>query len=276
MYKSAEEDPAFSFKATIEFVNSLEKTVNDLGICTRRIDYYPFDVVAGEAMVKAFALCRSVIVLVQNGFPDEAFGLCRSLYELSIYLRYITVDPELVQERALTFLLFGLKAKGFWADILRKSDTLTNQQREDIERYIAENKIPIDPKLVTRPWSGIRGMIEKYSKQPHPTDAPDVDEMTRDRDRAVSYIDTSSYVHCTQPALEGCAFDWKERIVLPKPNRYVMNKIPTICMVIHLHLRGVVRHSLFGMNVLELSDLQNRRHPASDIHWNPNLHEERS
>jgi hypothetical protein len=116
-------------------------------------------------------------------------------------------------------------------------------------------------------------MIEKCSKQPHPTDAPDADEQARDKDRALSYTDTSSYVHCTQPALENCAFDWKEQITLPKSDRYKLNKISSICMVIHLHLRAIIRFSLFGMNVVELSELQNRRHPTSDIHWNPNLHE---
>jgi hypothetical protein len=80
MYKTVEDDPAFSFEATIALIDSLQQNINDLHIFTRRFDYYPFDAVAGEIIAKAFVLCRAVIVLVKSGFPDEAFALCRSLF----------------------------------------------------------------------------------------------------------------------------------------------------------------------------------------------------
>lgn len=212
MYKTFEDDPAFSFEATVAFVDSLQQHINDLSIFTRRGDYYTFDLVAGEAIAKAFSLCRAANLLVQGGFPDEAFALCRSLFELSIYLRHITREPALLQTRSMDFLRFGVNAKGFWADLLNKSDSLTEEQRNEIERYTSENSIPDDPKLVTQPWSGVRRFIEKSSKSPHPADVADSDEKTRDRDRAISYTDTSSCVHCTQPGLDRYAYDWKEPI----------------------------------------------------------------
>jgi hypothetical protein len=272
MYKKFEDDPAFSFEATIAFVDSLQQNINNLSIFTRRGDYYTFDLVAGEAIAKAFTLCRAVIVLVQSGFPDEAFALCRSLFELSMYLRYITREPSLLQARSLDFLRFGVNAKGFWADLLNKSDSLTDVQRDEVERYKSENKIPDDPRLVTQPWSGVRRFIEKYSKLSHPTDVADSDEKTRDRDRALSYTDASSYVHCTQPGLDRYAYDWKEPIQLPKKNGENEGNISKICMVIHVHLRAVVRFSLYGLKVVPLDDFICRRHPASDIFVNPSLH----
>jgi len=271
MYKTLEDDPAFSFEATITFVDSLQQCINDLSIFTRRGDYYTFDFVAGEAIAKAFTLCRAVVVLVQNGFPDEAFALCRSLFELSVYLRYITREPALLQARSLDFLRFGVNAKGFWTDLLNKSDSLTNAQRTEIERYKSENNIPDDPKLVTQPWSGVRRFIEKYSKLSHPTDVADSDEKMRDRDRAISYTDASSYVHCTQPGLDRYAYDWREPIQLPKGDGPNNANISKICMVIHVHLRAVVRFSLYGLKVVPLDDFIYRRHPASDIFVNPNL-----
>lgn len=274
MYKKVEDDPAFSFEATIALVDSLQQNINDLSIFTRRLDYYTFDVVAGEAIAKAFSLCRAVIVLVQNGFPDEAFALCRSLFELSVYLRYITREPGLLQERSMDFIRFGVSAKGFWADLLDKSDSLTDAQRAEIERYKAENNIPDDPKLVTQPWSGVRGFVKTYSKLPHPTDVTDSDEKTRDKDRAISYTDASSYVHCTQPGLDRYAYDWRESIQLPKMNGQNSSNISKICMVIHVHLRAIVRFSLYGLKVVPLDDFIQRRHPASDIFVNPALHKE--
>jgi Family of unknown function (DUF5677) len=274
MYTTVEDDPAFSFEATIALVDSLQRNINDLRIFTRRGDHYTFDVVAGEIIAKAFMLCRAVIVLVQSDFPDEAFALCRSLFELSVYLRYITREPELLQTRSMDFLRFGVNAKGFWVDLLDKSDTITDDQRIEIERYKSENDIPNDPKLVTQPWSGVWRFIEKYSKQSHPTDTPDSDEKTRDRDRAISYTDTSSYVHCTQPGLDRYAYDWREPIQLPKSDGQNRGNVSKICIVIHVHLRAVIRYSLFGLQIVSMDDFINRMHPASDIFMNPALHQE--
>lgn len=269
MYERFEDDPAFSFEATIAFVDSLQQSINELSIFTRRGDYYTFDFGAGEAIAKAFSLCRAVIVLVQSGFPDEAFALCRSLFELSVYLRYITREPVLLQARSMDFLRFGLNAKGFWADLLNKSDSLTEAQRNEVERYKSENNIPDDPKLVTQPWSGIRRFIEKYSKLSHPTDVADSDENTRDRDRAISYTDASSYVHCTQPGLDRYAYSWREPIQLPNKGGQNAGNISKVCMVIHVHLRAIVRFSLYGLNIVPLDDFIHRRHPASDIFVRP-------
>ena len=220
---------------------------------------------AGEAVAKAFTLCRAVILLVQNGFPDEAFALCRSLFELSVNLRYITREPALLQNRSVDFLRFGVNAKGFWADLLDKSESLTEAQRLELHRYKSENDIPDDPKIVTQPWSGVRRFIEKYSRLAHPTDVPDSDEKARDRDRAIAYTDTSSYVHCTQPALDRYAYDWKEPIFLPRSGGQNEGNISKVCMVIHIHLRAIVRFSLYGLKVVPLEDFIHRRHPASDI-----------
>src|SRR6185312_16658100 len=93
----------FTVPSTIEFVDSLEEMVNTMSIYTRRLDFYPFDTVAGELISKSFALARSAILLIQHGYPDEAFGLCRSMYESSIYLRYITRDAQHRDERANKF-----------------------------------------------------------------------------------------------------------------------------------------------------------------------------
>lgn len=42
-------------------------------------------------------------------------------------------------------------------------------------------------------------------------------------------------------------------------------------MVIHVHLRAIVKYSLYGLKVIPLDDFIYRRHPASDIFVNPNL-----
>lgn len=253
---SPQEHPS-SLDATIAAVNSLEKTVNDLSIYTRRGDVYLFDSVAGEIICKAFALARSAILLVENGYPDEAFGLCRSLYESAIYLRYITQDPDQRDERAMAFLMFGVTSKAFWFSLLAEGSTLSDAQLEEIKRYKAENQIPDDPKIITRPWSGMYRMIETVSKQSHPTDADTSTEMLRTKQKAIAYTDTSCYVHCTQPGLDNYSYAWKEPILVRKSSERPRMAQKT-CILIQDYLKEIVRYSLFGLNLATALDLKGK------------------
>lgn len=168
---------------------------------------------------------------MEQGFADEAFGLIRSLYELSAHLRYITSDTEHLQKRAFDFLYFGLTSKGFWLYLITKRALLSDDEFAEIQRYAAENGITEDSKGATRPWSGERELIRIVSKLPHPTDAIDSDELLRDSDRAISYTDASSYVHCTQPGLEGYTYGWKEPIVIPKQQTHKQGNSAKACRV---------------------------------------------
>jgi hypothetical protein len=173
----------FSLDGTIALVDALEKTVNDLQIFTRRLDFYPFDTVA---------------------------------------------------------------------------------ERDDIERYKRENKIPDDPKRITQPWSGVRRLIERASKEPHPIDPDDSTEAFRDRQRAIAYTDTSAYVHCTQPGLNAYSYGWKEPIRIKGPHA-AASIASKACFVLQVQLREIVRYCLFGMGVVSLDDLKTREDNSSAI-----------
>jgi hypothetical protein len=256
--KKPQDDEQFSLELTIEEVDGLEREINDFRILTRRADIYPFDTVAGELLGKSFALARAAILLIEQGFPDEAFGLCRSLYEAAIYLRYVTKDSECMHERATAFLKFGRDSKAFWAQLLKSSGSLTAEEIEEIDQYITENEIPDDPKIITRPWSGVWKLIEKISVESHPLDAPSSSKELRDKQRAFAYTDTSSYVHCTQPSLNHYALDWKELISIGRPSRGAAGNASKACLAIQVHLREIVRYCLFGMKVVSLEEMMGR------------------
>jgi hypothetical protein len=220
--------------------------------------------VAGELISKCFALSRSAVILIHAGYPDEGFGLCRSLYESSIYLRYITLDPADRERRAIAFLEFGVSSKAFWFDLLMQSE-LPDADLTDIQRYKTENLIPDDPTRMTKPWSGERRFIETFSKLGHPTDSLASAEHFRLKDKAISYNDTSTYVHCTQPGLNSYAFDCKDAISVRRSKISVGNTTFKACMVIHTHLRAVLRYCLFGWGLASADDLKDRNHPVADI-----------
>jgi len=251
-------EPDFSIESAIECIDTAEKTINELSIFTRRLDIYPFDTVAGAMLAKGIALARSAIIFVQHGYPDEAFGICRSLYECCIYLRYITGERDQLEERSMAFIEFGVKSKAFWFHLLDKGSSLSEKERNDVQRYKHENGIPDDPKIITRPWSGVYQIVEKTSKRPHHLDEDDSTEALHDRLRAIAYTDTSSYVHCTKPGVNAYSYGWKEPIFVKKvPEGRSSTTIKTV-MVIHVHLRELVRYCLFGMNVRSLVELKYR------------------
>jgi len=249
MTMTGEHENPFSIKKAIEQVNGLESRLNELSIFTRRPDIYPFDTVAGEMLAKAIVLCRSAILLVEHGYSDEAYGLCRSLYECSIYLRYITKDRDQLQKRSNEFLEFGVTSKAFWFHLLNKDSSLTDEARNDIERYKAENSIPDDPKRVTQPWSGVRKLIEKTSKDSHPTDSHTSTEALREKDRALAYTGTSAYVHCTQPGLNTYSYEWKEPIFIKKFRTPRPDTVFSTCMLIQIHLNEITRYCSFGLGI---------------------------
>jgi hypothetical protein len=258
-------EPDLSIESAIECIDTVEKTINELAIFTRRLDIYPFDTVAGEMLAKGIALARSAILLIQQGYPDEAFGICRSLYECCIYLRYITGERDQLEERSMAFIEFGVKSKAFWFHLLDKGSSLSQEERQDIERYKLDNNIPDDPKVITRPWSGIYQIVEKISKKSHPLDADDSTEALRDKQRAIAYTDTSSYVHCTQPGVNSYSYGWKEPILVKKAqNAQTATAVKTF-MVIHVHLRELLRYCLFGMNVVSLAELKYRESVDTQI-----------
>lgn len=265
MSQITSDDGRFSLDATIASVDRLEKAVDDLQIHTRRPDIYPFDSVAGELLAKAFALSRSAIILIRSGYPEEAFGLCRSLYESAIYLRYITSNVEQRDSRARDFLEFGVTSKAFWFDLLNRSSNLTSEERAEIERYKAENRIPDDPKRITQPWSGVRKIIERVSREPHPGDEVNSTEAYRDKERAIAYTDTSAYVHCTQPGVNSYSFAWKETIEMKRVPPIRTNAAQKACMLIQVQLRSIMRYCLLGMQVISLSDLEGTSNRAAEI-----------
>src|ERR1017187_149825 len=74
------------------FVKIAEAEINALGIYPRNPWMYPFDLVGLATVSKAIALSKACLKLVSSGFPDEAYGLSRSIVECANNLRFVTAD----------------------------------------------------------------------------------------------------------------------------------------------------------------------------------------
>jgi hypothetical protein len=76
------------------YVRALRMEVARLKIFPRTFDRYPFDLIGLAIVSKAFSISAGLLVLLESGFAEEAYGLSRSLVECALTLRFLTQDQE--------------------------------------------------------------------------------------------------------------------------------------------------------------------------------------
>ena len=181
--------------ATAEYFASLKIIPRDLRI-------YPFDTVRLELLSKSVSITRSCLILIQAEQADEALGLGRSLVEAALILRHITRDKSQLFSESRKFLLFEFADKNFNLFQARRIFT-SAEVIADINYYAAKwNYTGEKPMAATRSWS------DKYDAWKSQTEEHPIDEMfdplsDRISKHAFEYTQTSFFVHCTQPALDG-------------------------------------------------------------------------
>src|SRR5229473_6200437 len=114
------------------YVAKLEKVVSDVELFPRDANRVAFDSMALQTISKGFGLGRAALLLIDEGFPDEAYGLSRSLVECAVGLRYITADPAKQEERTKEFIYYDQTERNYWLDQARQhlSDPALRQEIE--------------------------------------------------------------------------------------------------------------------------------------------------
>ena len=97
-----------------QYVADVEAEVNCIGVIPRDKFLYSFDSIAFEMLSKAFALSKAAISLLDSKFPDEAYGLIRSLVEIVLNLRYLTEDMKKLDELTELFKTQEKLEKQVW------------------------------------------------------------------------------------------------------------------------------------------------------------------
>jgi Family of unknown function (DUF5677) len=230
------------------YISTAEDTVNALGIYPRTLMRYPFDVIAFEIVSKAFALSKACLVLLAAGLADEAFGLSRSLVECAMNLRYMTQAPTELNARTDQFIAYIKADKGYWMHYALQATTDAEMERR-IRDHGEQLGVDPDPKSASRHWSGRKGFVWEIATGDHPLDGPTMSERFKRADYAVDYHHTSSFVHCSQPALDNYCPNEKEpfRISGSSGNFYQRGQAALYVVLCHLH--GVIAYALFGINM---------------------------
>lgn len=183
------------------YIECLRSEIEGLEILPRLLFEYPIDSIALGMLSKAFALSRACLLLLRSDFPDEAYGLSRSIVEITLILRYITSNLDLQAKRAVQFLTYSVDFKNYWLYFARKAYE-GKPEAEEIERYAKLYKLSGDPSKAQKHWSELRGFTREARKLNHPLDGLTIDDNFKSRSHAVDYFQTSQYVHCSQPAID--------------------------------------------------------------------------
>src|SRR5258707_6501602 len=99
-----------------------------------RLPYrHPFDILSLAIVSKVFTLSKACLTLLASGFPDEAFGLSRSIVECATNLRFLTAEPAVPYPRSGEFAKFARADKTFWAHY-----SLEHANAEELEFAITQ------------------------------------------------------------------------------------------------------------------------------------------
>jgi hypothetical protein len=230
------------------YIVEAEAELTELGIFPRVITRYPFDSVALATVSKAFALSKACLALLTSGFPDEAYGLSRSLVECAVNLRHLTEDPTLLDQRTDEFIRYFFADKAYWLHYALQQFG-GKPEEQQIREYAKELGLDPDAKSVRRHWSGISGFAWQVMLVSHPLDGPATAELQKKASYAVDYHQTSSFVHCSQPALDNYFCEGRTPFrVSPSSGKYDQPSQKTLFIIL-IYLYSTIAYALFGMNI---------------------------
>src|ERR1700733_5103458 len=243
-------------QALLKYVVATAKYFASLKIIPRDFRIYPFDTVGLELLSKSVSITRSCLILIQAEQADEALGLGRSLVEAALILRHITRDKSQLFSESRKFLQFAFADKNFNLFQARRIFT-SAEVVADINYYAAKwNYTGENPMAATRSWS------DKYNAWKAQTEEHPIDEMfdplpDRIGKHALEYTQTSFFVHCTQPSLDGFFPEVGEPFKIKASSCEYVDSRGTVFHVLLSNLHEVVLYVLFGLNLDFSADLIN-------------------
>lgn len=229
------------------FIQVAEAEINRLGLYPRSPWMYPFDLVGLATVSKALALSKACLKLVSSGFPDEAYGLSRSIVECANNLRFMTAEWDTRDTRVRNYVKHHLADKAFWAHYSLELFAGKPEEKE-IRDYMDAEGITPDTKSARRHWSDSKGsFIWETMAIDHPLDGP-VTEKHKKIAYAGDYFQTSSFVHCSLAAIDNYAVEeWTPFRVSTSTGLHETSQ--STLFIVFLYLHSTIAYALLGMNM---------------------------
>lgn len=233
-------------KKVSRFIRTAESEINRLGIYPRNPWMYPFDIVGLATVSKAIAMSKACLKLVSSGFPDEAYGLSRSIVECANNLRFMTAEWDPRDTRVRNYVKHHMADKAFWAHYCLELFAGRPEEKEIRDYMDAEGLVP-DTKPAFRHWSGARGFIWDTMTIDHPLDGP-VTTKHKKISYAADYFQTSTFVHCSLPAVDNYAVE-EATPFRASTSTSLHETSQSTLFIVFLYLHSTIAYALFGMNM---------------------------
>jgi hypothetical protein len=227
------------------FVRAAEAEINAMGIMPREPYKFPFDLVGLATLSKAFALSNACLKLLRSNQPDEAYALSRSVVECAANLRYMTEEPDTQDVRVRKFVNHHKADKAYWAHYCLEIYAGRPDEQE-MRDYMQREGITPDTKPASRHWSGERGFVWDTMIVDHPLDGPTT-EKHKKMSYASDYFQTSSFVHCSLPAIDNHAVEEATPFKLSTSSGHHQTMQPTLFTIL-IYLHSTICYAMYGMN----------------------------
>jgi hypothetical protein len=229
------------------YIQTLQGEVSKLRIYPRTFRAFPFDHIGLALVATAFSISNAMLLLLESGFAEEAYGLSRSLVECALTLRFLTQDQNRLHQRTWDYARFEVTDQQYWMHYALKHAAPPMEQQ--IRDFAKKFDLKDDPSGVRTHWSGKDGFAWKVNLEDHPLDNAASTELGKKSTYAVEYHAASSFVHCFSPAVgnflpsEGTAYEVNESSgIWVKPSQKTL-------FILITYLHSSVAYALFGMNL---------------------------
>ncbi len=244
--------PSQQVRSVRNYVSKLEKIVSRAAIYPRNANKVAFDSMALQSISKGFALARAILLLIERGFPDEAYGLSRSLVECNVGLRYITAVPDEQEKRTREFIYYDETEQNYWLGQARQhlSDPTQRQEIESSSLAKELDAKQLDPKDAFRHWSSDRAFVRETMLRDHPLDGTTNPLRQRNMAYAVDYHAPSAYVHCSQRGLNNYFHDPAWVYAVEKRRSTLVNDTaPKALFIACQYLHSILCYAFLGLNL---------------------------
>jgi Family of unknown function (DUF5677) len=186
-------------KRVLVYIQRLEDYLNGLEMipATR---YYR-NAVLLASLSKILTVSRAICVLIDAGYPAEAFGLSRTLIEIYFCVRYI--GNKNTEQRAETYVNYHARVRQEWQTIIMKYYPHTPSDRIRLDSEVLDVAKKFRSKAH---WTGSGGQAKLMALE---EDSVEVDEQGQpfksEFDYDALYFWTSHFVHATVVGVEAHA-----------------------------------------------------------------------
>jgi hypothetical protein len=120
-------------------------------------------------------------------------------------------------------------------------------EEQEIRDYMQREGITPDTKPAGRHWSGERGFMWDTMTVDHPLDGP-VTEKHKKLSYAADYFQTSTFVHCSLPAIDNHAVEEGTPFRVSTASGLHETTQSTLFTVL-VYLHGTICYAMYGMNL---------------------------